>query len=129
MSNLETLKKGYQDFAKGDVEAVTSVWQDDINWQECNGFPFIEGDGTFIGAKNIVEGVFAKIPEYFDGFNIEVSDFVDGGDRIVMVGYYTGTWKETGKKFKAQAAHTWTFKNGKVSNFFQAVDTATIINP
>ncbi len=129
MSNLETLKKGYQDFAKGDVEAVTSVWQDDIKWQECNGFPFIEGDGTFIGAKNIVEGVFAKIPEYYEGFNIEISDFIDGGDKIVMVGHYTGTWKETGKKFKAQATHTWTFKNGKVSNFFQAVDTATIINP
>ncbi len=129
MSNLETLKKGYQDFAKGDVEAVISFWQDDIKWEECQSFPFIEGDGTFIGAKNIVEGVFAKIPEYYDGFNIEISDFVDGGDRIVMVGYYTGTWKETGKKFKAHATHTWTFKNGKVSNFFQAADTATIMNP
>ena len=48
---------------------------------------------------------------------------------IVMVGYYTGTWKATGKTFKANATHTWTLKDGKVTHFFQAVDTAEIFNP
>jgi hypothetical protein len=45
-----------------------------------------------------------------------------------MVGHYTGIWKATGRKFKANATHTWTFKNGKATHFFQAVDTAEIIN-
>lgn len=129
MNNLELLKQAYQDFATGNVAAVIATWQPDIEWAECTGFPFVKGNGIYIGAQAIVEGVFANIPEYFEGFNIETSDFVDGGDKIVMVGYYKGTWKATGKQFKANATHTWTIKNGKFSHFFQAVDTATIINP
>lgn len=129
MSNVEFLKQGYRHFAEGNIGAVLAMWNEDIIWEECTGFPFVEGDGIFVGAQAIVEGVFAKIPEYYDGFGIEIRDFVDGGDKVVMVGYYTGTWKATGKKFKANATHTWTFKNGKVSHFIQAVDSAEIINP
>lgn len=129
MKNLEILKQGYKDFAAGNVEAVIAIWQPDIVWAECTGFPFVKGDGIFVGAQAIVEGVFAHIPEYYDGFNIEISEFVDAGDKIVMVGYYKGTWKATGKKFKANAMHAWTFKNGKASHFFQAADTAEIMKP
>jgi ketosteroid isomerase-like protein len=43
-----------------------------------------------------------------------------------MVGYYQGTNKTTGHDFKANATHVWTVKNGKMSHFFQAVDTAAI---
>lgn len=129
MSNLDLLKQMYNDFAAGNIPGVIANWQPDMVWDECNGFPYVNGDGIFIGAQAIIEGVFAKIPEYYDGFNIEITDFVDGGDKIVMVGYYKGTWKATGKTFKANATHTWTFKNGKISHFFQAVDSAKIINP
>jgi ketosteroid isomerase-like protein len=129
MSNLEILKQAYKDFSEGNFAAVTAVWKPDIVWVECAGFPFVEGDGIFVGAQAIIEGVFAHIPEYYEGFNIETTDFVDGGDKIVMVGYYNGTYKSTGKKFKANAMHSWTLKNGKVSHFFQAADSALIINP
>jgi len=129
MSNLETLKQAYKDFSLGNVEAVIAIWQPDIVWAECTGFPFVKGDGIFVGAQAILEGVFANIPVYYDGFNIEITEFVGGGDKIVMVGYYKGTWKATGKEFKANAMHAWTFKNGKVSHFFQAADSGEIMNP
>lgn len=129
MSNLEQLKQGYRYFAEGNIEAVTSLWNTDIIWDECAGFPYVEGDGIYIGAQAIIENVLSKIPVYIEGFNIEINDFVDGGDRVAMVGYYKGKWKQTGKEFKANATHVWSFRNGKVSQFFQAVDTALIINP
>jgi ketosteroid isomerase-like protein len=46
---------------------------------------------------------------------------------VVMAGYYQGTNKATGKPFKANATHVWTVKNGKLTHFFQAVDTVTIV--
>ena len=128
MSNLENLKKGYQDFATGNIEAVLANWHDDIIWEQCAGLPYVTNNGKYVGKKAVVEEILTPIPEYYDNFGIEISDFVDGGDRIVMVGHYTGTWKATGKKFRANATHTWTFKNGKSVHFFQAVDTAAIIN-
>jgi hypothetical protein len=129
MKNLELIKQGYDNFAAGNIDAVVSFWQPDIVWAEETGFPFVKGDGIFVGAKAVIEGVFAHIPEYYDDFSIEITDFVDGGDKIVMVGFYKGIWKATGKKFKANAMHAWTFKDGKVSHFFQAADSALIINP
>jgi uncharacterized protein len=129
MSYLENLKQGYKDFAEGNIEAVIAPWHPDIVWVASTGFPYILGDGIFVGAQAIIKGVFAKVPEYIDEFIIEISDFVDGGDKIVMVGYYTGIWNPTGKRFKANATHTWTIKDGIITRFFQAVDTAEIVNP
>jgi hypothetical protein len=129
MNNLEILKEGYKAFAAGNVEAAIANWSDDIVWEECIGLPFVKGDGKYVGKQSVVENILAPIPELYDNFNIEISDFVDGGDRIVMVGHYAGIWKATGKKFRANASHTWSFKNGKATHFIQAVDTATIINP
>ena len=129
MNNLEILKQGYKAFAAGNVEAAIANWSDDIVWEECIGLPFVKGDGKYHGKQSVVQDILGPIPEIYDNFSIEISDFVDGGDRIVMVGHYAGTWKATGKKFKANATHTWSFKNGKATHFIQAVDTATIINP
>ena len=128
MNNLENLKKGYGDFASGNIDEVVALWQPNIEWRTGTGMPYINKEGFYKGAQAIVSGVFAHIPEYFDKFNIEISEFIDAGDKIVMVGYYTGTWKATGKNFKANAIHAWTFKDGKVSHFFEAADSAAVMN-
>jgi uncharacterized protein len=90
--------------------------------------PFVNGDGIFIGQEAVVTNVFMNLPVYFDGFNIAVTEIFGADDKVVMVGYYQGTNKATGNQFKANATHVWTEKNGKLSHFFQAVDTATIIS-
>ena len=100
-----------------------------MEWNECQGFPYVSGDGLFIGPNAVVQNVFAKIPEYMDGFQVDVQELFGSGDKVVMVGHYKGVWKATGKEFKANATHVWTLKGEKATHFFQAVDTAEIINP
>lgn len=129
MKNIELAKTGYKKFSEGDIDGVLAMFDSKMEWHECNGFPFIEGDGIFRGPKAVGDGVFSKIPEYYDDFNVEIKELMECDDRVIMEGHYRGTWKSTGKKFKANAVHIWTVKNGKLSRFFQAVDTATIINP
>lgn len=128
MSNVDILKKGYQYFAEGNIEGVLTLFDPEIEWNECKGFPFVENEGTYIGHQAVVENIFAQIPEHYDGFNINIVDIFESGDKVVMEGYYMGTWKATGKRFKANAAHIWTVIDGKATRFFQAVDTATIIS-
>ena len=129
MDNVELVKQGYQNFAEGKVEEVLALFDPGIVWDECTSFPYISGDGIFVGPEAIVQGVFAQMPQYMDNFQVDIREMFGCGDKVVMVGYYTGTWKGTGKAFKANATHTWTLKDGKVTHFFQAVDTAEIINP
>jgi len=129
MNNVELVKQGYQYFAEGNVEAVLELFHPEMEWDECTGFPYITGDGLFIGPNAVLQNVFAKIPENIDNFNVDVKELFGSGDKVVMVGHYKGVWKETGKEFKANATHVWTVKDGKATHFFQAVDTAEIVSP
>ena len=129
MDNVELVKQGYKYFAEGNVEAVLELFHPEMEWNECQGFPYVSGDGLFIGPNAVVQNVFAKIPEYMDGFQVDVQELFGSGDKVVMVGHYKGVWKATGKEFKANATHVWTLKDGKATHFFQAADTAEIINP
>jgi ketosteroid isomerase-like protein len=129
MNNIELMKQGYQNFADGNVEAVLAIFHPEIEWNQCTGFPFTKGDGRYIGPDSVAKNIFAEIPEHYEGFNIDIQDLFEGGDKVVMVGYYKGIWKPTGKEFKANATHVWTVKDGKLTRFFQAVDTAEIVNP
>lgn len=126
MTNVELVKQGYANFATGNVPGVLAMFDPAIEWHESKGMPFVTGDGVFTGPEAIVANVFMQLPVHFDGFNIVVNDIFGADDKVVMTGYYVGTNKTTGNPFKANAAHVWTLKNGKLVHFFQAVDTATI---
>lgn len=129
MDNVEMVKQGYQLFAKGDIEGVSALFHPEIEWNASQGLPYIEGDGVFIGPSVIAQNVFAKVPQNIDNFHIDIQELFGSGDKVVMVGKYQGVYKATGKEFNANATHVWTVKDGKATHYFQAVDTAEMINP
>jgi hypothetical protein len=61
--------------------------------EACKGLPFITGDGIFIGPEAIATNVFMHVPTTFDGFNIAVEEIFGADDKVVMKGYYQGTYK------------------------------------
>jgi len=126
MTNVELLKDLYAKFATGDVPAVLAYYDPAIEWRECKGVPFVEGDGVYIGPDAVVENVFMKIGDHIDGFSIDIVDIFGERDKVAMVGYYQGTNMATGNPFRANATHVWTVKDGKITHFFQAVDTVTM---
>jgi len=126
MTNVDVVKQAYSNFETGNVPAVLALFDPQIEWRECKGMPFVKDDGISIGPEAVVTNVFMNLPVYFDGFNIAANEIFGADDKVVMVGYYQGTNKATGNPFKANATHVWTLKDGKMTHFFQAVDTAAI---
>ena len=124
MTNVDLVKQVYSHLATGNVPAALALFDPAIQWHECKGMPFINGNGIFTGPEAVVANVFMQLPVSYDGFNVAVTEIFGADDKVVMVGYYQGTNKATGNDFKANATHVWTVKNGKMSHFFQAVDTA-----
>jgi hypothetical protein len=53
---------------------------------------------------------------------------LDAGDTVIGHGYYSGTYKRTGRRVKAQFAHFFTFLDDKVARFQQYTDTAQFQN-
>ena len=121
--NATIIRDAYDAFARGDVPAVLAVFDEQIEWHEAEGNPWHPGR-PFIGPQQVVDGVFARIPESYEGFTIQVDRLLADGDTVVMQGRYRATrGRSTGRPLDAEVAHVWDLRDGKVVRFQQYVDT------
>jgi ketosteroid isomerase-like protein len=123
MSNLNSVQGVYDAFAKGDIPAVLGFLSSDVAWTEAEGFPY---GGTYTGPEAVLEGVFVRLGTEWESFAAGPDEFIDGGDTVVVLGKYRGTYKATGKSFQANFAHVWKVREGKAVKFVQYVDTLLV---
>lgn len=95
----------------------------DVDWTEAEGFPY---GGTYTGPNAVLEGVFMRLGTEWESFAVVPDEFIDGGDTVVVLGKYRGTYKATGKSFQANFAHVWKVREGKAVKFVQYVDTLIV---
>lgn len=122
MSTLDPVRALYAAFAKGDMPAALATMAPDIVWNEAENYPYADRN-PYIGPEAVLMGVFARIGGDWDGFSAISDELIDGGDTIVSLGHYEGTSKATGKKMRAQFAHVFRVKSGKITGFQQYADT------
>jgi uncharacterized protein len=121
--NVTLVQGAYEAFARGDVPAVLGLFDERIEWHQAEGHPWDPGH-PFIGPQQVVEGVFARIPESYEGFRIQTDRMLADGDTVVMLGRYRAARaKPTGRPLDAQAVHVWDLKDGRIVRFQQYVDT------
>jgi ketosteroid isomerase-like protein len=123
MKNGEIVRDHYAASDRGDLEGMLAPLADDVRWTEAEGFPYA---GTYIGPQAVAENVFAKIQRDFEDFTLTVDEVVDGGDVVVGLGTYSGTYRATGRGFAARVAHIWHLTDGKVTQFEQVTDTEVV---
>ena len=125
-SSLDTVRGIYGAFAAGDIPGVLGALSPDIRWTEAAGGPY---GGVSIGPQAVLADVFMKLGGEWDGFSAVPDEFVADGDTVVALGEYSGTYKATGKSFRAPFAHVWKFADGKAVSFQQHTDTAVHLQP
>ncbi len=124
MKNAEIIKSAYDAFGRGDIPGVLGTFHPNIQWHEAEGNPYMPSGDPFVGPEEILNKLFARLGEEWDGFSVHPQTYYEAGDTVVVEGRYTGTFKETGKDLNAQVCHIWTVQNGKITNFQQYVNTA-----
>jgi ketosteroid isomerase-like protein len=122
-SNAEAIRNAYSAFAEGDIPAVLDILDPQITWTEAEGFPY---GGTYIGPDAVLQNVFMKIGEEWDGWAAVPHQLVAEGDTVVVLGDYSGTYKATGKSLQVPYVHVWKLSDGKVVSFAQHTDTAVV---
>jgi len=125
--NVAVIKGIYDAFGAGDVAGVLGAMSPDIVWHEAENFPYADRN-PYVGPQAIAEGVFGRCIAEWDGFNVQMTDLIDGGDRVVALGRYGGAYKANGGAMNPQAAHVWTLKGGKAVAFQQYIDTLGVAN-
>ena len=120
--NVALVRGIYDSFATGDVPAVLGAMSPDMVWNEADNFPLADRN-PYVGHDAIVQGVFVRLAEQWDGFAAEVDELLDAGDTVVSLGHYVGTCRATGKPIRAQLVHVWRLEDGKATSFQQYTDT------
>lgn len=124
-ANVEVVQGIYGAFSRGDIGAVVAAMTPDMVWNEAENFPYADRN-PYVGPEAIVQGVFMRLGADWEGFAVAIDDFLDAGDRVVVVGRYKATYRRTGKAVDAKIAHVWTVENGKVVRFQQYADTLQV---
>jgi len=59
-------------------------------------------------------------------YRFELERLIDGGDEVVGVGVYRGTYRATGKTLQARVTHLWRLEAGQIAAFEQFTDTLLV---
>jgi len=113
----------YAASARGDLVGMMAEVAPDVRWTEMAGFPCA---GTHVGPAQVIENVFKVLGTEWDGYGFELESLVDGGDRVVGIGDYRGTYRKTAKAMRVRAAHVWQIQGGLVRRFEQFTDTLLV---
>ena len=122
MSNVDTLRQGYEAFAQGDLDGATANFADDVRWENPEA-PQIPNNGVTEG-KDAVKELFAGLGEYWEAVSITPDEFIESGDTVVVLSHAEAKAKDTGKEVKLPWVHVWHFTDGEVGEVRALTDTA-----
>jgi uncharacterized protein len=118
--NVQIVKDAYAAFGRGDIQGLLAFLAEDIEWISPGGaLPLA---GTYRG-RAALAGFFQKLSEVLEFSSFEPREFVADGDRVLVVGFDSWRAKATNRTFEGHWVMAFTFRNGKVTNVREYVDT------
>jgi len=126
VQNVNIVQSMYEAFGKGNVGAVIAALDANVEWLEAENFIYDDGN-PYIGPNAVLEGVFMRIVAEWDDFTVSPKEILDAGETVISHGHYTGAYKKNGKQVRAQFAHLFTVRDGKVVKFQQYTDTGQFL--
>ena len=117
--NVEIIRSGYGHYlATGEIRARADlVWDvSRLGWPDQQIYPGVEGAMRFM----------AEWADAWDGWELEVEDYVDAGDRVVVIINQRGRSKGTGVPVEMRFAQMWTLRDGRATRMqmYASVDEA-----
>jgi ketosteroid isomerase-like protein len=107
----QAILRAYEAYNAQDLAAGEAIMDPSIEWTQAGAGP---NAGTFRGIpalrKHFEEGeMFAAFPDY----TLQLDEYFEAGDRVVVIGTATGTGGETGLPFQMRLVHVWRMRDGK----------------
>ncbi len=124
MRNISTVKKGYELFAKGDVNSILALMHENVEWE----YGTVDNGVPWLARRRGPEGVAKFFQTLADTTELKsfAVDNVVGDDRVVVsLVRVEAVVKATGKMIReVDEPHVWHFdSHGKVLKFRHAADT------
>jgi ketosteroid isomerase-like protein len=107
--HVELAKKGYEAFLEGKLSAVAQMIDPAFVAYLPDGLP---GAKTYRGQEGFLAGVREQL-EAFEEWRLEPQEFIDAGDRVLVLVHQHGRGRLSGVEIEVYTAWLWTFGNGK----------------
>lgn len=104
----ERLRRGYEAFNEGGVDAILGWLAPEITVRDRESGPDRETHHGLIGIKELFESTM----EAFDQFTLEPLEFVEVGDKMIVVLRQRARGRGSGVELDSEVAHVWTMGTG-----------------
>ncbi|MEQ9617703.1 MAG: nuclear transport factor 2 family protein [Deltaproteobacteria bacterium] len=119
---METVKEFYS-LINSDPSALPSVLHSEIKWEIIGGFPY---GGEYNGLGSAMEDFFGKVMQHFEFWNDHPDEYIDAGDKIIVLGHYKTRAKGANSDVMPSFAHVWTVDDGMLTRLQQYTDTVVL---
>jgi ketosteroid isomerase-like protein len=110
IDNVEIVRRGYEAFEEGGVEAILQFLDPDIEWHMSAAFT--RAPRVYRGHDGVRE-VFRFFDENIDDLRADPHEFIEAGDRVIVPVRLHGRAKGSGKPVAYELVQVWVGREGK----------------
>ena len=112
--NVELVRRGYEAFAQGDIEAALAMFQPDIQVEDHE--RSLETPTSYHGRDGFLT-LFATVNEGFSDVRYTPEELTDVGDRVLVEVRRTGRGRASGAQVEERQFHVWDMVAGRAVRF------------
>jgi ketosteroid isomerase-like protein len=109
--NVEVVRHMCEAFLAGDLAAALDVLHADVTWHGTIGG--IEEGRTAHGHDEVIEGFVESLRDW-ERHSLEAEDYLDAGDRVVVLWHEVGRGKRSGVEVETRTAVVYTVRGDEV---------------
>jgi ketosteroid isomerase-like protein len=102
--NADWVSRAYGAFGRRDWDALGELLDPSIDFRTT-----VEATSGYAGVEDWIR----QADELFEGFEIDVEEVIDAGDRVVVLVHERGTGRGSGVAIDHRLAHVWTLRDGR----------------
>ena len=126
-SNVETTRKGYELFKKGDIATLVNELVDDsCVWIAPGPADKLPWAGNFKGRRQIAD-FFARVAQNLEFTEFVPREMIAQGDSVAVIGTSSFRARRTGKTVTDDWVHIFKYNQGRIVFFQECTDTAVAV--
>ncbi|HKS25405.1 MAG TPA: nuclear transport factor 2 family protein [Thermoanaerobaculia bacterium] len=125
-ANISKLQQMYAAFSRGDIQTIAGECTDDVSWGTDT---VAQSEVPWYRIRSGRDGVidfFTTLASEVDFEKFEPNLWAASGDQVLVRLDYTYRFKKNGKSASTSGIHTFSMRDGKVSQFRAYEDTAKV---
>lgn len=120
--NLKVVQDIYSAFRLGDLSSILSMLAENFQWETAFTREMIPSPARWEGRRG-VEQFFGAIFSAEKVDQLEVREFIDAGDQVMVLGFNRMQTPFSGMVYENDWVMVWTLKDGKIIRFREFADS------